>query len=302
MRILMTGASGFVGDATARALGTKGIELHAIGRNKPNCEAIVSWHRTDLFNDRDVRKVMGLVRPRAILHLAWYVEHNKFWSAPENLRWVDATTTLFRIGAEYGVERFVGTGTCYEYDWPTHGCCNEIATTIRPTTLYAEAKDATRRALHLLATKTSVELSWARLFFLFGPGEKEGRLVSTIARALARGESASCTSGVVFRDYIDVTTAGEALSALTLSNVTGPVNIASGTPIRVADLALRLGQLAGHPELVKIGALPDRPNEPLLICADVDRLRNEVGYVPTRTLDDALTETLCYWRMRETQR
>ncbi len=144
-----------------------------------------------------------------------------------------------------------------------------------------------------------MSFAWARLFFLYGPGESPGRLVPSVAQALANGEPAKCSSGTGVRDFMDVRDAGEALTSLALSDVSGAVNVASGSGISVADVARTLGRLAGKPELVQVGALEDRPTEPPRIVADVARLRDEVGYQPGRTLEAGLEEALAYWTRTE---
>ena len=102
--------------------------------------------------------------------------------------------------------------------------------------------------------------------------------------------------GLAIRDFIDVRDAGAALSALALSHVSGPVNIGTGEGITVAELALKLGELSGRPDLVRLGALPDRAGEPPRIVADVEKLREEVGFDGFRTLESGLTDALSFWK------
>ena len=144
-----------------------------------------------------------------------------------------------------------------------------------------------------------ISFAWARLFFLYGAGEGEKRLVPSLARALAADLPAKCTSGGAVRDFLDVRDAAEALVALALSDVTGEVNIASGVATSIAQVAQSLGRLAAKPDLVQIGALEDRPNEPPCIVADVKRLREEVGFQPERSLEEGLEDALAYWGQEE---
>ncbi len=98
------------------------------------------------------------------------------------------------------------------------------------------------------------------------------------------------------RDVIDSRDAGQAIAELALSPITGPVNIARGQGIRISDIAQMLGRIAGRPDLIQVGALPDRLDEPPYLVAAIDRLVNEVGFQPQRTLDQTLTDVLEYWR------
>ena len=82
------------------------------------------------------------------------------------------------------------------------------------------------------------------------------------------------------------------------SDVSGAVNLASGRSVAIRDVVSTLGAISGRPELIDLGALPDRPGDPADLSADVARLRDEVGWAPTRALEDGLRETFEWWRAR----
>ncbi|MCP5081977.1 MAG: NAD(P)-dependent oxidoreductase [Alphaproteobacteria bacterium] len=295
MRVVLTGASGFVGKAVLNALLRRGVVTIAVSRRRPQLAGDFDWYETDLLDPAATVATIRAARPDTVLHLAWNVEHGRFWTTPENLDWVAATLNLVRAAADQGANRFVGTGTCYEYDWSDIDDCLENVTPISPVSLYGVSKDATRRILEEFSRTNSVGFAWARLFFLYGPGEFRRRLVPTVAQALVANRVAKCTSGSGVRDFIDVREAGEALAALALSDVNGAVNIASGTAVKIADVANALGHLAGKAELVQVGALPDRPGEPVRVTADVSRLKHEVGYQTGKCLEEGLADALAYW-------
>ncbi|HEY2662592.1 MAG TPA: NAD(P)-dependent oxidoreductase, partial [Caulobacteraceae bacterium] len=265
MRVLVTGASGFVGRHVVTALMKAGAEVHAVARESAPLDC--PWYCLDLLNPANARDVVRQVRPDAVLHLAWCVEHGRFWTDPANADWVAATMVLARASIEAGVRRFTGVGTCYEYDWPSASDCDERTTPLIGHTLYDIAKNSCRSVLDALFATHGLDFAWARLFFLYGPEEDDRRLVASVANALARGEPARCSQGLAVRDFMDVRDAGAALAAITLSGLTGAVNVGSGEGARVADVASLLGRLAGRPDLIKLGALPDRPDEPLRIVA-----------------------------------
>src|SRR3546814_19537842 len=107
-----------------------------------------------------------------------------------------------------------------------------------------------------------MSFAWARLFFLYGLYENPARLVSSVARALLRGEDAPCSSGLAIRDFMDVLDAVAALAALASSNVEGPVNLSRVAPISVPALVLRLAPLAVRVHLLPLCPLPARPRDP----------------------------------------
>ena len=298
MRILLTGASGFVGAQTLSALLRADVDVVAVSRTRPAVEGDFRWLAADLLDPAVPERLIADARPDAILHLAWTVEHGRFWAAAENLDWAAGTFALVRAAARHGVRRFVGTGTCYEYAWPDDAACSELTTPIVPSLLYGIAKDATRRVVEAYCATAAIEFAWARLFFLYGTGEHPARLVPAVAAALVAGMPARCGSGRGIRDFIDVRDAGSALAALAISNVTGPVNIASGQAVSIAEIAMTLGRLVGRDDLVQLGALPDRAGEPARIVAEVSRLSREVGFTAQWSLERGLSDALQQRKLR----
>ena len=118
-RVLVTGASGFIGSRTLAPLRQAGFAVHSFGRTAPR--EPTTHHPGDLFDRAQVRAVLGSVAPTHILHCAWEVTHGTFWHDPRNLDWVAATLDLARAATDQGVTRFVGIGTCAEYDWSDGG-------------------------------------------------------------------------------------------------------------------------------------------------------------------------------------
>jgi nucleoside-diphosphate-sugar epimerase len=297
-KILVTGATGFVGRHALPGLIESGAEIHVVARNTPPQHTVsVNSHAADLLDGASRRRLLSDLRPDMIVHLAWETAPNQFWSAPSNIDWAVATLDLVRQSAEQGISRFVSVGSCAEYE-SVREPCHEYRTPIAPSSLYGSAKDAVRRVLQACAESTGFSWAWARLFFPVGVDEKEGRLVPSLAAALASERPARLTSGSAVRDVIDVRDAGRAIAELAISQVTGPINIASGKAISVREIAEALGRIAGRPDLIEIGALPDRVGEPPCLVAATDRLVSEVGFRPRWTVEQTLSDVLDEWRRR----
>jgi nucleoside-diphosphate-sugar epimerase len=164
-----------------------------------------------------------------------------------------------------------------------------------PHTLYGAAKHAVHLVAECYAEQVGVELAWGRIFYVYGPHEHPARLASSVARALVRGERVKCTDGAQVRDYIYVSELGEAFAALLDSRVAGPVNMASGQAVRIADLVTALAAAAGRPELVQLSALPRRPGDPERLTADVRRLREEVGWSASVGVQEGAARTVGWW-------
>jgi nucleoside-diphosphate-sugar epimerase len=330
-RVLVTGAGGFIGRHTLPPLLAAGHEVHAV-TSRPLCRGGppegalcemapgVRWHRADLLAPESAHALLEKVRPSHLLHMAWYTRPGAYWTALENLDWVQASLRLLRMFGEGEGRRAVLAGSCTEYAWERSTHCVEETpssaddrtaesaaaaaapahppTRVRPATLYGAAKHGLHVVAETWARQVGVEFAWGRIFYVYGPHEHPARLVSGVARALVRGEEALCTHGMQVRDYLYTPDLGSAFAALLDSEVTGPVNMASGEPVRLAELVAVIAAAAGRPELARPGALPQRAGEPERLTADVRRLREEVGWSPSIDLREGVTRTVEWWRRR----
>jgi nucleoside-diphosphate-sugar epimerase len=232
---------------------------------------------------------MANIRPDVLIHAAWNAEHGVFWEAEDNADWLEGGRAMFSAFAEFGGSRVIGCGSCAEYGGESSEPRRESEErNANPETRYGRAKLALYK--HLMALP--VASAWARIFLVYGPGEDERRLVPSIASALLRGEAARCSSGRQIRDFIDVRDLGRALAMLVSSKIIGPINLGQGQERSIADVARLLGQLAGRPDLIRLGALPDRPGEACRLVPDLTRQRKELGFAPNIDLRQGLKDAL----------
>ncbi|MCW3013104.1 MAG: NAD(P)-dependent oxidoreductase [Solirubrobacterales bacterium] len=293
-RVLVTGATGFIGRGTLAPLVAAGHEVHAVSTRPAPASSYdgVAWHQADLLTDPEA--VIVRARPDVLVHLAWYTEHGRFWTAPENVRWVEASLALLRAFATAGGRRAVLAGTCAEYDWTTEApTLVERVSPLAPATLYGHAKAGLHEVAAGYAEQAGFELAWGRVFFGYGPGEADGRLVPSVARALLAGEIAKTTAGTQVRDFMHVDDIAGAFCALATSAVTGPVNVASGVPVTIREVVDAVAAAVGSgPDSVDAGAIPQRSGEPERIVADARRLREEIGFTPRYDLATGARQTV----------
>lgn len=281
-RVLVTGGNGLIGRHLAAGLGALGFEMHAVSRRGgpgPNDHAV------DIFDAAGVDSLLRRLRPSHLLHLAWTTEHGKFWHDSANEDWLRASLRLVDAFAAHGGRHLVGAGTCAEYDWTQgDGDLSAEDAPIRPATPYGEAK---ARLAEALLTRSDLTAAWGRIFFVFGPGEDSRRLIPSVAQAVLRGMPADIGPGDQIRDFIDSRDAARLFTTLLAGGLAGPFNIATGQGHRIRDVAARMADLAGRPELLRIGALPARPDDPPRLVGEASRLWALTETTPT-PLDDSL--------------
>ncbi len=297
-RVLVTGATGFIGRHALGPLVQRGYEVHGAGLGEPPPDTPgVTWHEQNLLEAAGTAKLIGAIAPTHLLHMAWVTTPGTYWTSPENLDWAGASVRLVKAFTEAGGKRAVVAGTCAEYDW-SHEHMMETLTPLKPQTLYGTCKHATREMLSAYAEQTELSLGWGRVFFLYGPHEHPDRLVASVARALLQGQRAETTHGTQLRDFLHVADVAGGLVALLDSAVEGPVNIASGEPVTLREVVDILGKVTGRPDLLAIGARPAPPGEPAEITARTRRLHEDVGFTPSFTLEAGLTDAVNWWRQQ----
>jgi len=294
MRIVVTGARGFVGRAVLPLLLKMGHDVIAITSKSYNdVSKDVEWVQADLLDQVSVIRVMQQTRPEALLHLAWYTEHGKFWEAAENFEWALASIRLLDAMRAAGGRRIVIGGTCAEYDW-SEGVCIEDQTQIAPHSVYGKAKDLTRHYAQAYSKRqdcNGLEVLWGRIFFPYGPGEPEGRLIPSVLKSLRGNDIVRCSHGKQMRDFIHVEDVASALVYLLTSDVNdglgGIYNIASGEAQSVSGVINMLANYFPHHKTIEFGAVPSPSGDPPLVVGNIDKLL-KMGWRPIVSMESGI--------------
>lgn len=265
-RILLTGSTGFVGTQVLRELTRRGMSVVVVVRSGseakvssiPGVDSVIST--PDLFQEGCDWWRHACAGVDTAVHAAWYAEPGEYLQSPKNIECLMGTVALARGAAEAGVRRLVGIGTCFEYE--LSGGLLTVDTPLRPLTPYAGAKAAAYLALLHCLPAMGVEFAWCRLFYLYGEGEDERRLVPHIRNRLAQGEPAELTSGNQIRDFLDVEEAAKKIVDVADGTAQGAMNICSGIPTSVRQLAERIADEYGRRDLLRFGARPDNLVDP----------------------------------------
>jgi len=271
-RILITGGTGFVGRQVVRSLSKKDVEMTLVVRNgKQNAvKDIASVKKIitsqDIFAENRHWWANACKGIDTVIHAAWYVEPGQYLESEKNADCLIGSIELVRGAACAKVKRFIGVGTCFEYELSASRLSTQ--TPLKPLTTYAAAKTSLFTFCSVYLSTRGTDFVWCRLFYLYGEGEDERRLVPYVRGKISKGETAELTEGKQTRDYLDVSQAGDQIAEVALGTEVGPVNICSGLATTVRELAEEIAKQYGRPDLLSFGRKDENIKEPPYVVGE----------------------------------
>jgi nucleoside-diphosphate-sugar epimerase len=270
MRVLLTGASGFIGRQVLAQLALRGIDTVAVGGARA-AGFQGEFIEADLLQADACVDVVARAHCTHLIHMAWYAEHGQYWASPLNLRWVEASVRLVEAFCAAGGQHVAAAGTCAEYDGSV-GYCREDSSPLVPATLYGVAKDATRRLVTAVCDAAGVPCAWGRIFMAYGPGEDRRRLFPSLADVFQGRRAPFGVNAEAYRDFVHVEDVARAFADLSFAAASGSFNIASGLPIQIAQAVRLIAQACGAAPAAVLDLATERPGEPRLLLGDNGRL------------------------------
>ncbi len=278
MRVLITGATGFIGTHCLRRLLREDCEIHAVNRSGGGRGADrVNWHVGDLRDAEQAAALVAQIRPTHLLHAAWVATPRVYGHSPENQDWLRAGVALADAFGAQGGARFMGIGSSAEYD-PGELPCIEDETPIRPATIYGKSKAACWLAVQATAQRYKFSAAWGRLFLPYGPGDPPERLVPTVLAALRAGKPVQTTHGAQRRDFIYAPDAADLLVRLLISKEDGAFNIGTGHATSIRSVIEYLASRFGRPDLPQFGGLVTAEGEPSFLVADMSKVHDRLSW------------------------
>lgn len=280
-KILVTGATGFIGQYVIEALLDKGYSVVASSYNKEKASAMSWFPRVDYIPfdlagyDEGMNYFGFFHRPDAMIHLAWEGLPN--YKADFHL-----TTNLPRHEAllhnlvTNGLADLTVTGTCLEYGLQ-EGCLSET-TPAHPGNPYAVAKNILRERLEQMQEEHRFRLKWVRLFYMYGRGQSPNSILSQLERAIKNGEPVfNMSGGEQLRDYLPVTKVAEYIVKIAVQDrVEGIINCCSGVPVSINDLVNDYLAASGASIELNRGFYPYTDYEPMAFWGDAAKLSKAI--------------------------
>lgn len=289
MRVLLTGAAGFIGSQVAAGLLARGHDVHAVVRPSSPAPRLAPIRRDLTLWETDLPDPVGVVRavvgaaPEAVVHLAWYTEPKRYLhDRPGNLASVAASASLLGELVKTGCRRVLLGGTCLEAG---------AASASQP--FYAAAK----RAVHRLAGdigRDRLSVACGHVFSVYGPGEHEARAIPSVTRALLAKKPIDVTEATQLRDYMHVADVAAGLCAVLESETEGGVDICSGLRRPLRELFHEIGEATGAGHLIRWGAVPVAAGEDFDVIGDPRPLEG-LGWTPSYSLSEGIRDTVAWW-------
>ena len=304
--IYLTGATGFVGRHVLSELIAQGYFVHCLISGKKFIDELrhpqVQYVEIDFLEEGFKDKINDFFSKQAascIIHSAWYTEHEDYLTHSVNLQWVKSSKILIDAFYKHGGKRFIGLGTCIEYDF-SYLNSKPLATTtpLKGNTLYALCKIAIFNYLNQLHQEKGVDYVWARLFFIYGAHDKKGRLIPYVYEQIMQNKQAVPKFGAAERDYIYVNDLAKQIASLIPNTYVGALNLGTEKASKIQEIFDSVGKLMHKKFLViKNEVLSHNTEyEPASIVADLTEWHSITQNFEMTPLNDGLKQTVAWMR------
>jgi nucleoside-diphosphate-sugar epimerase len=273
MKILVTGATGFIGNHVISELVEKGHQVIASGTNRIKASSYKWFPQVDfreftfdaIYDNVNLFEYFG--KPDILIHLAWQRLPNYRDLFHIETGFFNQFTFLKNL-IRNGIKYITITGTCLEYGMQ-NGCLQENAITM-PSNSYALAKDSLRRFIEVMGGHYRFRFNWIRLFYMYGPGQYENSLIPLLEKAVKNGESEfKMSGGEQLRDYLPVQKVAQNIIGVSLQeSVHGIFNCSSGEPISVKEFVKDYIEKNNYNIEMKLGVYPYPDYEPMAFWGD----------------------------------
>ena len=272
-KVALTGATGFIGRHVLAELNSHdGVEVIAVARELQEGDPVISngrWVQMDICKP-PANAFEALGCPDILIHLAWHGLPN-YRSLHHFEAELPTQYAFLKQLVQQGLKSVVVAGTCFEYGMQSGPLAEEIET--RPANPYGFAKDTLRKQLKYLQALHPFNLTWARLFYMYGDGQPYSSLIPQLKKAVERGDKLfNMSGGEQLRDYLPVNDVAEKMVSLALKRQDiGTINICSGKPLSVRNLVEKRIHDEQYDIELNLGFYPYPDYEPMAFWGDSSR-------------------------------
>lgn len=292
-KVLVSGASGFIGSRVVKELLERGYEVHALVFQgfMPEKANLIQYDINILSKD-DMESFFKENSFENFIHLAWYVGA-KCHVSELNIDWVVASLNLLKFFKESGGKVFVGAGTCSEYEYK-YGYLYEDTTPTNPGTLYGNGKNALYNLAKIYCMQNGIIFKWPRIFNLYGPNEKLQRLMPSVINSCLKGEDVRVSDCLKYQDYLHVEDTARGIVDVFENNIEGAVNISSGEPTQLRTIVTKIAELTNFKGNILWGAIPAAFGDNVVV-GNNDKLKS-IGWKQKYSMEEGLKQTINWWK------
>jgi UDP-glucose 4-epimerase len=299
MRILLTGATGFIGSHLLAELVNNKIPVAIVLRPEAN-----HWRIRDLLpqvtvisgsldDNASIEKPILDFAPDTLLHLAWYGVENRFRNEYQQLSTnLTHLTNLLAITDKLAIKKIIGFGSQGEYG-PRAATINEDLPP-NPTTFYGVAKLCAHNILKWYCEQRQIAFAWIRIFSIYGPKDNSSWLIPMVINEILNDTEPKLTEGKQLWDYLYVTDAARAILAVAQNPCTGIFNLGSGQAVTVKTVVEKIRQYINPAISLGFGQVPYRPDQVMFLQADIGRIKQATGWSPQVNLDEGIQQTIAW--------
>ena len=298
MKIFVTGGTGFIGSHTVKLLVERNHELMLLIRNSRKNNPKLDLEKQVEFVYGDLAKIEGWKRhlmrfkPEIMLHMAWEGLPN--YGTDMCMLNLIHGLKLFVTAGEAGCKSIVSTGSCWEYA-KRRGALTEESL-IGASKIVSAVKNSLRLIGEAVAKEHGMNFYWLRLFFVYGPGQRNTSLIPTIINSIRSGIKPQIRNPANRNDFVFVADVAEAIAFLIEKRPAGIVyNLGSGYSTRVSDIISLVYDAMGCEKHWTDDSSIKSDDDYENFWADITAIRNDVGWSPKYSLAEGIKASIEYY-------
>lgn len=296
MRILITGANGFLGSNVLRALLKNGHDIFAISQNDEAIKDLfdkIQFYKNKEDNYFNLKQDILKFDPHVVLHFAWwggnnYIDTNSTDQFNKN---IPLTLSLLEIFKETkSKNRFIGVGSFSEYGIISNKATED--TPENPNSYYGLSKNIVKNISKMFCENNSISWSWIRPCYIYGPGDVKTRLMPSIISKLKNQTVIELNSCTTIVDYLHIDDFSEAINLLIQKQANGVYNICSGQEYTIKNIVTSIANEFDKENQLIFNAKLDRIDFPKYICGSNNKLVNTIDWTPSIDIKNGISNMI----------